>query len=359
MTEEMTRSWIDLDGRYRLLGGARVVPRPDDELQIGTEPPQCVILHDAPPEAASVLRRLDGRASIASVLAEFSCDQLIWRGLLTELQTAGLLVPVGEWAFAIDSGGAGLENERSALAHRHGPAAARRRWQSRQDAVVVIDGRGRLAGTLASVLTASGVGRVYRQFGDEGRPDRARPAALAAPPARDPAPAWLPAQRRGRPPEPVRLDQRPEPGPPPRGTIPTVVVFADTAPPAPWAASRLLDQRVPHLSVLARLTSAVLGPLVLPGRSTCLLCVLRHRNEIDLGWTVVEAGLRVEPEYSTAALSSTVAAAAAVETLTLVDGEEEPGSVDGTIEWSTGELVPRRRSWQRHPECQCATVSGP
>ena len=56
--------------------------------------------------------------------------------------------------------------------------------------------------------------------------------------------------------------------------------------------------------------------------------------------------------------SNAVAAAAAVETLTLVDGEEEPGSVDGTIEWSTGELAPRRRSWQRHPECHCSTVPG-
>ena len=356
---ELTQHGIDVEGRYRLLSGVRVVPRPDDELQIGTEPPQSVILHDAPPEAATVLRRLDGSDPIARVLADFSCDPLVWRRLLTELLRAGLLVPAGDWTLPIDARGAGLESERHALAHRHGPTAALRRWQSRQDAVVVVQGRGRLATTLASVLTASGVGRVFQQTGDEERPARDRPAALVAPPARDPALAWLPTSgRRSRPSDPIRLDQPSDAGPPPRGTIPTIVVFADAAPPAPWAATRLLDQRVPHLSVLARLTSAVLGPLVLPGRSTCLLCVLRHRNEIDLGWTVVEAGLRAEPDGSTAALLTTVAAAAAVETLTLVDGEEEPGSVDGTIEWSIGELAPRRRSWRRHPECQCATVPG-
>ena len=109
--------------------------------------------------------------------------------------------------------------------------------------------------------------------------------------------------------------------------------MATGAPPPPWEATELIRRGVPHLWIGTQLGSAVVGPLVLPGRSTCLLCVLHYRSQIDGGWPAVEAALRRNPSMTTDALATAAATVAAMDGLTFLDGQEIPATVDGTIEW--------------------------
>jgi len=56
---------------------------------------------------------------------------------------------------------------------------------------------------------------------------------------------------------------------------------------------------------------------------------------------------------SSAFLVSAAAALAVGEVLEHIDGVAMPGTVNGTVEWLSGDLAPRRRSWLRHPGCGC------
>lgn len=285
---------IDLAGRFRLAAGVRVVRRSADAVQIGGEPPRWRILHHAPLETAAVLNGLDGSTSLAEVLIGAQADVLVWQILLTELRDAGLLV---------------LDGARGMLLRR-------------RDAVVVIRGVGPLAGAVAELLSASAVGAIRSETGA----------------------SELTGDRRSR-----RDRAAPE------EPSPTLVVLAGATPP-PEELAALVRARWPHIAVHATLTAAVLGPFVLPGLSTCLLCILRHRNDLDLGWPVVEAGLRTDPVEPPAALRALAAAAVTAEVLRAVDGLATPATLDATLEWRGDGLIPRRRSFSPHPECDCAAI---
>ena len=334
---------IDLAGRFRLAAGVRVVRRSADSVQIGAEPPRWRILHRAPHDTAAVLDGLDGSASLADALVEAQADVGVWHPLLTELRDVGLLVADGDWArpdlsiarpgLARSAGSppplrttdadwrGGVEAELSSTAVRYGPRAARGILLRRHDAIVVIAGVGALADAVAELLSASGIGSIRCETGTQFSGDRQGRGGRAAP------------------------EQPP----------PTLVVLAGAAPP-PEELAALVRARRPHVGVHASLTVAVLGPFVLPGLSTCLLCILRHRNDLDLGWPAVEAGLRSDPVEPPAALRALAAAAATAEVLRAVDGLATPATLDATLEWRGDELIPRRRSFAPHPGCDCAAI---
>ena len=175
----------------------------------------------------------------------------------------------------------------------------------RRDAVVEVRGPGPLACSIAELLAASGIGRVCQ-----------------------------------------RADIDPA----------TLVVLAGSAPAPPEELAELVAGGRPHLAVNASLKTVVLGPFVLPGLSTCLLCILRHRNDVDGGWPAVEAGLRADPVGSPAATRALAAAGAVAEALRAVDGLSTPDTLDATMEWRAGALTPRRRSFTLHPECECTAI---
>ena len=99
---------------------------------------------------------------------------------------------------------------------------------------------------------------------------------------------------------------------------------------------------------------AVIGPLVLPGRSSCLGCMHRHRTDADPGWPVVARTLARQAPRAPMTISAMAAAFAAAQVLDLVDGGRAPATVNGSIEWTPDEaLSGRRRSWPEHPDCGC------
>lgn len=360
---------IDLDDIYVLISGVPVVARGDDTVQIGSEPLNCLILHRAPARSVSILRHLDGTRSAATVLRAHGADPVLWRGLLTRLKEAGLLVTSGDWSFPGLSAGPFLEPERDSLVHRHGVNVARRVLQARKDAVVVVRGTGRIATAVASFLAASGLGHVHQQ------PDRA--LRLADLPEIQPSSPSDGASRSRHAPDsppssnvtamaaPTRADaaalaanlRRVAPNldvhkPAPYHRV-DLVVLAGDGPPAPSLAAELTEQRVPHLAIRAGLTHAVVGPFVLPGRSSCLICALRQRSDLDGGRARFEEGLRRELVVPPARLVCTAATLAVSDALDHLDGVTVPSTLDGTLEWSLGDPAPRRRSWAVHPDCGC------
>jgi len=366
---------INLSFHYRLIGGITVRSRGDDVVQIGSEAPHWLILRHAPAHSIDILRCLDGTSPAAAVLRFHQADLHLWTGLLTELRDAGLLILPEQSSCNGATPGPFLEPERISLVHRHGIAVARRVLRARQDAVVVVRGTGRVATAVAASLASSGVGHVHQQ------PDRAlrvtdlpeqEPAATGrsrAPTGAD-APGILPRPTaRASIDRPTRADvsilathllltaPRIKVHAPSNHHRVSLFVLAGDGPPAPALAAELTQQRTPHVAVTAGRSSAVLGPFVLPGRTSCLLCALRRRTDLDAGRPIFEEGLRHELVVPPAQLVSAAVAMAVSDALDHLDGLAEPRTLDGTMEWRLGDLAPRRRTWAVHPECGCNSLS--
>jgi|GEM_PF-1319748 len=141
--------------------------------------------------------------------------------------------------------------------------------------------------------------------------------------------------------------------PPAAHQHPTIVVLTGGALPDLGMAAAFVKSRIPHLAVLTGVARAVVGPLVLPGRSSCLACADRHRNAADPGWSAVARQLADDGPQAPALVAAAGAQLAAGEVLDHIDGMSTPTTVNGTLEWRAGEVGPRRRTWTEHPDCGC------
>ncbi|NEE04141.1 ThiF family adenylyltransferase [Phytoactinopolyspora halotolerans] len=142
------------------------------------------------------------------------------------------------------------------------------------------------------------------------------------------------------------------PGAPP----PDIVVLDATgcADPTPYAAV-FCRERIPHLVVKIVEVTGIVGPLVIPGESACLRCLDLHRTDRDPDWpTVLDQAGRYPPTTPPcdASLTAAVAGMAAGQVLAYLDGFEVC-AVDATVEVELPYGLPRRRSWQPHPDCGC------
>lgn len=240
-----------------------------------------------------------------------------------------------------------LAPELVALTARHGEQAAEV-LSSRRQATVAVQGRGRVGAQLAAVLATAGVGRLQvldrgpvrmSQTApggvapeDEGRPlaDAAGRAILRAAPDTDTAPS-------------------------PIGERPDLVVLAMDEPIEPDCRAALHARDCAHLPVSLRVDHGVVGPLVLPGLTSCLRCADLHRLDRDPAWNALAAQLSVPQRTTPAAdvaLTTLIAGLAALEVLAFLDGRQ-PATVEGTLEVHTDDRRIRRRSWPVHPDCSC------
>ena len=233
---------------------------------------------------------------------------------------------------------------------------------------VEIRGGGRTGLTLASTLAAAGVGAVRVRAGaltspGDVAPGGARPHDVGVP-LQDAAHRAI-ARALGR--EPSAADgSDPAPGPaadagagggadPARADL---VVLLDRGAADASRADQLLAQDVPHLSVVVRETSIVVGPLVLPGRGPCLRCLDLHRSERDRQWPLVLAQL-VSSEAALAAPREETASAqlaaglAALQVLGQLDGLQAPSSIGATLEIELPDGLVSRRPWPAHASCGC------
>jgi hypothetical protein len=99
----------------------------------------------------------------------------------------------------------------------------------------------------------------------------------------------------------------------------------------------------------------VVGPLVLPGLTSCLRCADLHRRDRDPAWTALAVQLTVARRHggaSDVALATIVAGVTAQQALAYLDGGE-PAVIEGTLEMQSPDWRIRRRSWPVHPDCDC------
>jgi bacteriocin biosynthesis cyclodehydratase domain-containing protein len=324
-----------------------------DVLQVGGVDGRAGLrISPAAPELTALLHRLDGRRSQRAVRSDAVAGGLtpeVVDDLLAGLRGAGLLHDLA----AADLLTTGPGPAAAARAAAELPAAvpgttSGGRWRSRGQSAVVVEGANRVGTPLAAVLAASGVGRVHVRdrgptragdaiVGGVAADDEGRPRALAA----------ADAVRRASP----LTDLRPLP----EGQFPDLVVLC-----RPWAAVDPLSaawQRAgtPHLIATVRADTGVVGPLVLPGASSCLRCAEARRRDDDPSWPRLAAQLAAtDPAPSGATITCLLTAlTAAVQVLAHLDGEEDPATLDATLELRPPAFLPRLRRWPPHPDCGC------
>jgi len=367
-------------GRPLLPAALRPVWRSDQALQFGLDPDRAVVVDGIDEPIAKALLGLDGTRTEAEVLAgaaETGLDPDLVGDLLTDLRTAGVLAeitprpPVGPGpATAADApvvmaswprmsaygavGAAGrLGPDLASLSLVPAPRSPLEVVRGRRAAAVVVHGAGRVGASLATLLAAAGVGQVHVADRGPVRPGDVAPAGVAAADVdRSRTAAAAEAVRRAAP--EVRS------APPAPGRRPDLVVLASTEPVDTMLRTALAGGRVAHLVAGVRETTAVVGPLVLPGRTGCLHCGDLHRADRDPAWPVVAAqliGIRRRREEPCDVVLATVAASlAALQCLAHLDGR--PTAATGaSLELSLTDWRLRRRSWPAHPRCDCGAAA--
>jgi bacteriocin biosynthesis cyclodehydratase domain-containing protein len=143
-----------------------------------------------------------------------------------------------------------------------------------------------------------------------------------------------------------------------------LVVLSDFLVTDPRVVRELHSAGVAHLPVRLRDGAGLVGPLVIPGVTSCLACADLHRSDRDAAWPAVASQLR---DTVGSADRATVLATAAL-ALNQVDrvigavrrGEvvgtsaDPPPTLDTTLEFDVNAGAIMARRWSRHPDCaQC------
>lgn len=287
---------------------------------------------------ADVIRSLTGQP-----VAARAADRA--EAAVATLATAGFLVP--SYAQTPSEGVPRLAADLGALRVRHGHDAdvvlARRRR-----AVVALRGTGRALPVVGALLAAAGVGRVScRATGDATLAHAAPGGLLPDDEGFRYAAATAGAIRRAAP----ECDTAPAID----GAAPDLVVLsADQALDADVQAG-LHAVGVTHLAVASGADRAIVGPLVRPGRTSCLRCADLHRGDRDRAWPAFAVQLAVHPRHPApddVVLGTVLAALATAQALAHLDGDQ-PTTLDGTLEIHAPQWQIRRRGWIPHPGCGC------
>ena len=311
--------------RPALKPGLLAVWRNRDTVQIGIDPRRAIALTGMR-GAAVLLGLLDGSRDLAQTLAaahEFGISAEAADRVITLLAAGGALhdFPVSAYRAMPPGLRTRLAPElaTAALAHGDGDGGARI-LARRQGACVRVEGMSRVGLCVASLLTASGIGMVV----STGRLPAPR---ASAPPAAGPA------------------------GP----RHPDLVILADTY--RRELPEVLMRDGIPHLAAAASEAIGVVGPLVLPGRTSCLRCLDLTRAERDPAWPLILAQLTgggADPPACDTVLAAAVGALAAAQALDFVDRPASASAVaNGTLELVLPGWQWRRRTWRPHDRCDC------
>jgi bacteriocin biosynthesis cyclodehydratase domain-containing protein len=142
-----------------------------------------------------------------------------------------------------------------------------------------------------------------------------------------------------------------------------LVVLSDYLIVEPRMVRDLHDAGIPHLLVRVRDGAGLVGPLVVPGKTSCLGCADLHRSDRDAAWPAVAAQLR--DTVGTADRATMLATAALA--LNQVDSvikavrgaagdpgdRQAPSTLSATLEFDVGAGSIVTRRWPRHPRCRC------
>ncbi|WP_054814977.1 hypothetical protein [Nocardia arizonensis] len=138
-----------------------------------------------------------------------------------------------------------------------------------------------------------------------------------------------------------------------------LVVLADDLVVDPQLASELVLHRIPHLQVRIRDGKGVIGPLVLPGETSCLRCADLTRSDFDADWPHLAAQLLGRVGHATPAAIAATAALALneVESVIACSPLRTPATLDATLELDLDSHLIEQRLWAPHEACGCRAVA--
>jgi bacteriocin biosynthesis cyclodehydratase domain-containing protein len=139
-----------------------------------------------------------------------------------------------------------------------------------------------------------------------------------------------------------------------------LVVLSDFLMADPRLVRELQAARVPHLPVRIRDGVGLIGPLVLPGVTSCLNCADLHRGDRDAAWPALASQLQGAVGTADRATVLATAAVALDQVNRVIDavhgnqrGNEPPPTLNATLEFDVGTRTTVVRRWTRHPRCSC------
>jgi bacteriocin biosynthesis cyclodehydratase domain-containing protein len=143
-----------------------------------------------------------------------------------------------------------------------------------------------------------------------------------------------------------------------------LVVLSDNLVADPRMLRDLHSERIAHLPVRVRDGTGLVGPLVVPGVTSCLACADLHRRDRDASWPAVAAQLRDTVGVADRATLLATAALALSQVNRVIGAvrgsvSEPPTSLSATLEFDVhaGSIVVRQ--WPKHPLCSCRQWPSP
>lgn len=137
-----------------------------------------------------------------------------------------------------------------------------------------------------------------------------------------------------------------------------LVVLSDNLVTNPRMLRDLHSQGVAHLAVRVRDGTGLVGPLVVPGITSCLGCADLHRRDRDAAWPAVAAQLRDTvgvADRATVLATAALALSQVNRVIGAVRGSDPapPQALNATLEFDVhaGSIVVRQ--WPKHPLCSC------
>jgi len=267
-------------------------------------------------------------------------------GLITQLESRGVIVDGTNWPGSRQlarSARDRLVSDHNAQCLLRGTGEAVRRRERLAEDEVSVHGVGRLGAAICTLLSASGVGRVV-PIDDEQVSATDLSVAGFAPSALG-QPRRLIAQQAAR-------WQSTSEAALTRTSLQWSVVT--NASPTRSVASRLFHQGVPHLVTATAEQWTHVGPLVIPGVTSCLRCFDFVQSERDSSWPTVAAQLDpVSPIV--AGDSNLVMATAAIAVMHLLEAIDlrEPPSANGVTFLQMPDATMLQRAAPSSPRCGC------
>lgn len=142
-----------------------------------------------------------------------------------------------------------------------------------------------------------------------------------------------------------------------------LMVLADYLATDPRLVRELHAAGVAHLPVRVRDGTGLIGPLVLPGVTSCLDCADLHRSDRDAAWPAVAAQLRDtvgSADRATLLATAALALDQVDRVIRAVHGRDDgdgasdpPPTLNTTLEFDVRTHAILSRRWSRHPRCHC------
>jgi hypothetical protein len=307
----------------RLAPYAPVIPRATDEVQVGIDPDTALVFRG--PGFSTLLNLLDGSSPISAIqrggrAAGLTSDQVT--GALEALAAAGLL---GE------SGSAPYTNSTSPR--------------------VRLIGAGSVGYQLAQLLMVSGVGSLYVY--DNEPPNPALYSAAGVLPSRAEALRSALAEVGSFVSSAQGISTLSHWSKPETTPLDLTIVATDRPEPDRVITEHLVRNDEPHLVVRCWGNGVSVGPLVVPGKTSCLRCADLSRSGADPLWPVVLRQLSRLQIDTPPTLLAWAASVAAAQSLAFLRGEL-PESAGSTMELNWPDFVTRLRRWPAHRNCGCS-----